>query len=168
MSNVRRQVRIPGHIVPFWQLFARSQPEDPTSRFFEAFHFDDNESSANELAQLVLAGKKRATAGLAWAFEAASAPLPKAGDLSVVTDWAKKPLCVIETLRVDIVAYDEVSEEFAATEGEGDGSLQYWRQVHWASFERRCRRLGRAPELKMPVACERFKVIFRGQPENDA
>ena len=159
---------IPGHIVPFWQLFVQSQPEDSTSRFFEAFHFDDNESSANELAQLVLAGRKRATAGLAWAFEAASASLPKAGDLSVVTDWAKKPLCVIETLRVDVVAYDEVSEEFAATEGEGDGSLQYWRQVHWASFERRCRRLGRTPELKMPVACERFRVIFRGQSENDA
>ena len=153
---------IPDHIVSFWQLFVQSQPEDPTSRFFEAFHFDDNEPSANELAQLVLAGRKRATAGLVWSFDATSAPLPKSGHLSVVTDWAKKPLCVIRTQRVDVVAYDEVSEEFAATEGEGDGSLQYWRQVHWLYFERMCLRIGRTPELKMPIACERFEVVFRG------
>lgn len=166
--SLGRQMNIPDHIVPFWASFVRSQPEDPSPRFLEAFHFDDNEPSANELAQLVLAGRKRATAGLVWSLEAASAPLPKAGDLSVVTDWARKPLCVIRTQRVDVVAYDEVSEEFAATEGEGDGSLQYWREVHWLSFERACRRIGRTPELKMPVACERFELIFSGPLESAA
>lgn len=160
-------MNIPDHIVSFWRSFVQSQPVDPTDRFFEAFHFDDNEASANELAQLVLAGKKRASAGLVWSFDAVSAPLPKAGDLSVVTDWAERPLCVIRTERVDVVAYDEVSAAFAATEGEGDGSLQYWRRVHWAAFERACRRMGRMPELKMPVACERFSVVFRGDSESN-
>jgi uncharacterized protein YhfF len=111
----------------------------------------------------VLAGRKRATAGLVWSFEGASVPLPKVGDLSVVTNWGKTPLCVIETQRVDVVAFDEVSEEFAATEGEGDGSLQYWRQAHWAYFGRECQRIGRTPESKMPVVCERFEVVFGGR-----
>jgi uncharacterized protein YhfF len=154
---------IPNHVAAFWQSFVQSRAEDPTPRFFEAFHFDDNERSANQLAQLVLAGRKRATAGLVWSFEAAAVSLPKVGDLSVVTDWTKTPLCVIETRRVDVVAYDEVSEEFAVTEGEGDGSLQYWQHAHWAYFGRECQRIGRTRELKMPVVCERFKVVFRGQ-----
>jgi uncharacterized protein YhfF len=159
---------IPAHIVPFWESFIKAQAEDPTPRFFEAFYFDDNEQSANELALLVLSGAKRATAGLAWSFEAASVPLPKTGDLSVVTNWAKTPVCVIETGRVDVVPYDQVSAEFAATEGEGDGSLQYWRKVHWACFGRECQRIGRVRDRKMPVVCRRFEVIFRGQGERAA
>jgi uncharacterized protein YhfF len=158
-------MNVPPHIALFWQSFVQSHAEDPTPRFFEAFHFDDNERCANELAQLVLSGRKRATAGLVWSFEAASVPIPKGGDLSVVTNWAKTPLCIIETQRVDVVAFDEVSEEFAATEGEGDGSLQYWQQAHWAYFGRECQRIGRIREAKMPIACERFEVVFRGRPE---
>jgi len=161
-------MNIPAHVAPFWQSFVQTQAEDPTPRFFEAFHFDDNEPSANELALLVLAGTKRATAGLVWSFEAASVPLPKVGDLSVVTNWAKTPLCVIETKRVDVVAYDLVSAEFAAAEGEGDGSLQYWQKAHWAYFGRECQRIGRARDSKMPVVCERFEVVFRAQGERAA
>ena len=56
----------------------------------------------------------------------------------------------------------EVPEEFAATEGEGDGSLRYWREAHWEYFGRECERIGRARDLKMPVVCERFEVVFRG------
>jgi uncharacterized protein YhfF len=155
-------MNIPAHILPFWESFVRGQAVDPTARFFEAFHFDDNEPSANELALLVLSGIKRATAGLVWSFETASTPLPKVGDLSVVTNWDERPLCVIETRRIDITAFDEVSAEFAAEEGEGDGSLQYWRDAHWAYFGRECQRIGRRRDLKMPVVCERFEVVFRG------
>jgi len=154
-------MKVPAHIASFWQSFVRTRAIDPTPRFFEAFHFDDNERSANELARLVLAGTKRATAGLVWSFENASVPLPRVGDVSVVTDWAQTPLCVIETQRVDIVPYDEVSAEFAATEGEGDGSLRYWREAHWAYFGRECERIGRVRSPNMPVVCERFEVVFR-------
>ena len=45
---------VPSHIAQFWQSFVEAQAEDPTPRFFEACQFDDNERSANELAQLVL------------------------------------------------------------------------------------------------------------------
>jgi uncharacterized protein YhfF len=153
---------IPEAVRPFWSGFAATQAVDPTPRFFEAFHFDDNEASANALARLVLAGRKRASAGLVWSFEAAGVPLPSLGDLSVVTDWTGAALCVIETRRVDIVAFEAVSAEFAATEGEGDGSLQYWQEVHTAYFGRECRRLGREPGPRMPVVCERFEVVYRG------
>ena len=155
-------MKIPDPIQPFWQTFADTQALDPTPRFLEAFHFDDNAPSADELAELVLTGRKRASAGLVWSFEQAGAPIPKAGDLSVVTEFAGAPLCVIETRRVDIVPFEEVSEEFAATEGEGDGSLAYWREAHHAYFGRECKRIGRIPSSRMPVVCERFEVVYRG------
>ena len=53
---------IPPTIEPFWRSFCAAVGEDRSDRFFEAFHFDDNEPSANALAALVLTGIKRATA----------------------------------------------------------------------------------------------------------
>ena len=155
---------VPDRYRLFWQEFARSRVGDPTPHFLEAFHFDDNESSANELAGLVLSGQKRAGAALLWAYEVESKQLPKPGDLSIVTNFAGDPLCIIETQRVDIVPFKEVSEEFAATEGEGDGSLAYWRRAHEAFFGRECRRIGRQPTQDMPVVCERFEVVYCAGP----
>jgi uncharacterized protein YhfF len=152
---------IPARHLAFWQAFARTRATDPTPRFLEAFHFDDNQPSADELAALVLSGRKRATAGLLWAHDAETRPLPRPGDLSIVTNFSGDALCVIETRQVDVVPFDQVSAEFAATEGEGDGSLAYWRRAHEAFFGRECRRLGRQPAPDMPVVCERFEVVYR-------
>jgi uncharacterized protein YhfF len=154
-------MNVPERYRLFWQEFARSRAGDPTLHFLEAFHFDDNEPSANELAGLVLSGQKRAGAALLWTHEVESKQLPKPGDLSIVTNFAGDPLCIIETQRVDIVPFKEVSEEFAATEGEGDGSLAYWRRAHEAFFGRECRRIGRQPTQDMPMVCERFEVVYR-------
>jgi uncharacterized protein YhfF len=56
------------------------------------------------------------------------------------------------------VPFKQVSAEFAAREGEGDGSLQSWRESHWDFFSRECRRLGRAPNEAMPVVCTSFDL----------
>ena len=152
---------IPTRHLVFWQAFARTRDSDPTPNFLEAFYFDDNQPSADELAALVLAGTKRATAGLLWSHEVEAKPLPRPGDLSIVTNFQGDALCVIETQRVDIVPFNAVSAEFAATEGEGDGSLAYWRRAHTAFFGRECQRLGREPADDMPVVCERFEVVYR-------
>ena len=40
--------------------------------------------------------------------------------MSVVTDWDGIPLCIIETSEVEVRAFKDVDEEFAAAEGEGD------------------------------------------------
>jgi uncharacterized protein YhfF len=152
---------IPARHLAFWQAFARTRDSDPTQRFLEAFFFDDNQPSADELAALVLAGRKRATASLLWAHDAEGCPLPRPGDLSIVTNFSGEALCVIETRQVDVIPFNEVSAEFAATEGEGDGSLAYWRRAHEAFFGRECLRLGRPPATDMPVVCERFEVVYR-------
>ncbi|MBB2487325.1 ASCH domain-containing protein [Mitsuaria sp. WAJ17] len=149
----------------FWSAF-RSAAADADGkrldeRFYEAFFFGDSQPLADELAALVLQGRKRATAGSVWSFEAEGKRLPRPGDLSIVTNWAGKPLCVIETLSVEVLPFREVGAEFAATEGEGDGTLAYWQQGHRAYFNRECERAGRRFEEGMPVACECFRVIYQ-------
>ena len=85
-------VDVPKSVRPFWDTFQASIAYDASPRFDEAFHFDDNEPTANALAALVLSGQKRATAGLLWTNELTNKPLPAVGALSVVTDWHGAPL----------------------------------------------------------------------------
>jgi uncharacterized protein YhfF len=152
---------LPTSIRPFWNAFEATVDFDASTRFYEVFFFADTEAVANELAALVLCGTKQATASLLWTYEAEGQALPRPGNLSVMTDWGGHPLCIIETMEVELVPFDEVSPEFAATEGEGDKSLRYWREVHWNYFSRECEAIARQAESTMPVVCERFNVIYR-------
>ena len=149
-------------VVEMWWQYLRALEQDPdhSNERYSAWYFADNEKDADELAALVMDGRKRATAASVWEIEARGEPMPRAGDLSVVTNWAGEARCIIRTTRVAIVPYEEVSAEFAAIEGEGDGSLEYWRSVHWPYYERVLGAFGRAPERRMPIACEQFEVVF--------
>ena len=126
---------IPEHIRDYWAECETVLGGNISSRFYEVFHFDDNEKDANSLVDLVLSGTKRATASLLWTYEASQKPLPVPGSLSVVTNWEGNPLCTIETEEVKVTAYNEVTEEFAAAEGEGLGG--------------RCSRLGSASKVRV-------------------
>jgi uncharacterized protein YhfF len=151
---------IPAPFAAFWSQAAASVPRLRTENFYEAFCFGDSEALAEQLAQLVLLGRKRATASLVWSFEAEGKPLPRPGHLSIVKTWAGQPLCVIETTRVDVLPFEQVGAAFAHEEGEDDGSLASWRRNHQAFFSRECERLGREPRPDMPVVCERFQRLY--------
>ena len=144
-----------------WAAFLEARPgvAGPGDTY-SAWHFCDNQADADELVELVLAGRKRATAGALWSYEAEDEPLPRAGDFSVITDWSGAARCIIRTVTVEVVAFDAVSEEFAAAEGEGDCSLAFWRDAHRAAFSRELEASGRSPQPDMPVVCERFEVVF--------
>ena len=147
-----------------WEDYLQSLGEDEatTEKTYTAWHFCDNEADADELAALVKAGRKRATAGSLWAYEHEGSPLPNVGDLSMILDWAGQAQCIIRTVQIDIVPFEEVTAEFACTEGEGDRSLDYWREGHWRFFSRELKAFGREPDARMPVVCERFDVVFGG------
>lgn len=153
--------RVPTAFAAYWHRFVASGAGSTESRLYEAFCFGDSELMANELADLVLRGIKRATASALWTFAAEGKRPPRPGDLSIVTDWAGQPLCVIETEVVEIVPFRDVTEEFAAREGEGDGSLAFWRRAHRDFFTRRCAANGRDFDEEMLVVCERFRVVYR-------
>jgi uncharacterized protein YhfF len=153
-------MHIPTHIRSFWIEYLSEANREPDTPIYDVFHFDDNKSGANELGALVLQGRKLATASLLCEYETGGKRQPQAGDLSVVTDWDGSPLCVIETIEVEVRTYRDVDEDFAAAEGEGDLSLEYWRKAHWAYFGRVCKEFGRKRSPEMLVVCERFLVVF--------
>jgi uncharacterized protein YhfF len=144
----------------FWHAACRSVPDLPAAADYQTWHFGDSERLARDLAELVLQGSKRATAGLLWEAETNPATMPVVGGYSLVTDYAGAPLLLIRTTDVEVRPYDAVDAVFAAAEGEGDGSLEYWRTAHWAYFSRRCAALGRTPAKDMPVVLERFALIY--------
>jgi len=144
----------------FWQACLEVSPDSLAGRSWEAWHFCDQEQPANELAELARTGIKTATSSLLWAYEAEGAPVPKPGDLSIITTWDGQAVCLIETTDVVIWPFSDVDESIAFEEGEGDRSLAYWRRVHWEAFSRECALLGSEPEETMPVVSERFRVLF--------
>jgi uncharacterized protein YhfF len=165
-SNVRPHIphmAIPVHLVKFWADFSNAVDGAAEERFYEAFYFGDSEQMANELGQLVLRGTKRATAGSLWSYEEEGKPLQAPGSLSIVTNWSDQPLCVIETQSIEVVSFRKVTAEFAATEGEGNGSLSFWQQAHREFFSRDCARVGKQFNESMPVVCERFAVVYRAK-----
>ncbi len=121
--------------------------------------FGDDPEMARELGELVREGRKTATAGLLWKWRHDGRQTAKPGDRQVIIDWGGNPLAVIEMTEVRIVPFEEVDEGFARDEGEGDGSLDYWRRVHWDFFARECGRIGREPIPTMPIVCMRFRVL---------
>ena len=148
----------------FWEAACRAVPGLSPAADYQVWHFGDSARLARDLADLVLRGPKRATAGLLWDAELDPTMMPVEGGYSLVTDHAGAPLLIIRTTQVDIRPYDKVDADFAAAEGEGDGSLAYWREAHWAYFSRRCEALGRAPSNDMPVILERFALIHPAGP----
>lgn len=119
-------------------------------RNLETFSFGDGPDLANELLELVLSGAKRATC---WA-ESQGLLSAKVGKMMVVLDGQGVPRAVLKTTELKKRRFEEVDEAFAYDEGEGDRSLQYWREAHINYFSR----LGIfAPN--MMLWCERFELI---------
>ena len=125
-----------------------------------AWHFCDNEGDANECAQLVLAGVKRATSPSLWSFESSQEALPRPGDLNIVTDWCGKAVCVIRTTKVLILPLNEITEIHAMIEGEGDGSLEWWRKAHWDYYHQELKGTGYEPQPDMPIVFQEFERVF--------
>ena len=119
---------------------------------------DSPELSASLLA-LIRAGRKRAGTSLLWAIEAENESIPQVGQVGIVVDHRNEPTLITRITEVQVVPYGEVTAEYATIEGEGNGSLEYWREAHWAFFSRECARIGREPTESMLVVCSVFEVL---------
>lgn len=115
----------------------------------ERFAFGDGPEMADRLLAFVLSGAKTATC-----WSAADGPQTHVGKRMVVNDGAGRPRAVIETLSLEQRRFDEAPLAFALAEGEGDETLQDWRDGHRAYFERNG---GFAPD--MMLWCERFRLV---------
>ncbi len=104
---------------------------------YEAFGFGNPNTPAlrDELALLVKTGVKTATAGHPGEFAAAGEKIPEVGDYWVVVDSRANAVAVIRTIEVERTRFQDVDEQFAWDEGEGDRTLAWWRTAHLDYFE---------------------------------
>lgn len=140
-----------------WKDYTEANPrylDEP----YEAWSFGGDDPDA--LAKLVISGAKTATASAYPCYIHDREPLPYAGAHSVILSSGGDAVCIIRTARVHIAPFREVSERHARLEGEGDGSLEYWRSVHSHFFALDLEPCGLAFTEDMPVVCEEFERVW--------
>jgi uncharacterized protein YhfF len=151
-------------IIAFWNTARQTVPSLPPmiagAIDADIWFFGDSQDLSMSLAELVLNGPKRATTGLIAEMAADNAALPRPGGLSLVTDFHGMPLMILRSTHVETLSFNQVDADFAAAEGEGDGSLRYWQDAHERYFKRSCQRIGIEWRPDLPVVCERFDVLY--------
>ena len=150
-------------VTAYWQKFVSILPPDSPYRTksYIAESWGDSPEMANELGDLIYRDIKTATCSALWEWEAEGKPIPQKGQITIVLNGNGEPLCIVETTNVAVRNYNEVDSNFAQAEGEGDFSLQYWRQAHRNFFSRTLPKIGKEFSEDMPLVCERFKVIYK-------
>jgi uncharacterized protein YhfF len=121
--------------------------------------YGDSPELSKALLSLIRKGGKKAGTSLLWAIEAEGDSVPEVGQIEIVVDHQNEPALITRITAVEVIPFSDVTAEYAAQEGEGDGSLEYWRTVHWAFFKRECKQIGREPSETMPVVCSVFEVL---------
>lgn len=142
--------------------YLSSLPDELATKYtsFSADCFCADEYNANVCVDLILKGEKTATCSLDIWYSEQGETMPEVGHLMVVTNWDGKPMCIVETTSVSKCRYSEVTADFAASEGEGDKTLSWWKKAHWNFFSKECEELNTSPSEQMLLVLERFKLVY--------
>ncbi|MGY1804017.1 ASCH domain-containing protein [Blastococcus sp. SYSU D00922] len=122
--------------------------------------FGDSAGLADELLGLVLAGTKRATAGLVADFAADGEPLPRIGGHWIACDGTGVPRCVLRSTELRLGPLASVDDAFAWDEGEGDRTRASWLEGHERYFRRTQAARGEEWSDDLEVVFERFRVVW--------
>jgi uncharacterized protein YhfF len=142
----------------FWEAFRRHAGLDHEN--YVVGSFGDNAEMASELADLVVAGTKRATASLARDYGEGREPMPRPGDFVMMLDGAGRARFIWRTTEVTIKPLAEVDEAFALDEGEGDRTRAWWLDAHRRYFARQAAREGFELDDDILTVLERFEVVW--------
>jgi 5-formyltetrahydrofolate cyclo-ligase len=146
--------------VKYWEDFCKSIGINAESAYVEA-SVAGNETNAEELLLLYLQGKKTAGSGLVRDYENAGDDLPKIGNYWVILDLKEKPRCIVKTVKVVTHAFKDVPSEIAKAEGEGDLSIEFWRNGHKEFFTPYLAELGIEDLDTAEVVTEFYEVVFK-------
>ncbi len=145
-------------IEPFWLEYQRACNVKVAG--FSAAALGDTRVLADELAELVVRGVKRAQATLKRDFEKDLDPLPQIGDHLVVLDGAGTPRAIVRTTHVELRHFNEIDDEFAFDAGEGDLTLRWWLTAHRQDFAERAEAEGFEVHEQIELVLEWFEVMW--------
>lgn len=137
----------------YWNNYWEGK-EQPT--YVSARQFGGN---PDKLAQLVIDGIKTATCSAHVLYEQENEPVPAVNDYSIILNSTNEPVAIIKTIDVQIMPMNEVPEEHAIAEGEGDRTYHYWKTVHEEFFTEALAPMGIEFSDDILLVCERFQLI---------
>lgn len=135
---------------------------------FSAAALGPSAALADELADLIVRGIKRAHASLLRDFEQAFEALPQPGDHLVVLDGAGRPRAIVRTHHVEKRHFADVDDEFAFEAGEGDLSLRWWLSAHRQQFAEQADREQFEVGEQLTLVLEYFERVWPPDPISDA
>lgn len=106
-----------------WEAYCRTTNTNCNTRH-DIWKFCGGGAAADELANLVLAGIKTATASTKLAYELEGENLPEVGTYSVILFDNEEAACIIRDTKVSVVPFNQVSADHAFKEGEDNRSLK--------------------------------------------
>lgn len=126
----------------------------------KVIHFFDNEKDANHSLELVLNNTKKAMSHSLLGLQNRNEPLPKIGSFIVLTDWEGTAKCIVKTTAVKLKPLFSIDVDYAELEGEGDKSLDQWKNMYLNYFTRELAPFGRVPKESMIVVCVTFEKVY--------
>ncbi len=109
----------------------------------------------DRLNSLVLAGRKTATTGLLAEYAEEAEGLEYVGERLALLDDDGRAVATLEITGVRRTSFGEVTWEHALAEGEGDATLEEWRDGHRRFWERE----GTPVDDSTPLVCLAFRVV---------
>ncbi len=145
-----------------WEEFCKVNPSVKDEKY-TSWHFCNTQELALKLANLVKIGRKKATSSLFESYKVEGEELPRVAQYTVITDINGEALCIIRGKKVEVLKFKDFPAEYAVMEGEGDLSLDYWREVHHEFFEEEMKEysLGEFDE-ELELVYEEFECVYGG------
>lgn len=144
-----------------WEAYAAAHPDAVAAGAEHTVErFGDSEPLADALLEIVLSGRKRATAELVSEFLIDGGQLPRIGSHWIACDGRGVPRIVIRSTELRVGPFGSVDADFAAAEGEDDGSLESWKTEHRRYWQRTTAARGATWSERDEVLFERFAVVW--------
>jgi uncharacterized protein YhfF len=145
----------------FWAQFkARTGIKAPV--FGSSWSFGTTVEMADRLGQLVLDGKKTGTTSAVVFYAIDDEPFPTENEVyDILLNGADEPIAILQTKKVTPFRFNEVTEEMARLEGEGDLSVAYWQAAHRQFFQTEFAKEKLAyDEDKLDLLYQEFEVVY--------
>lgn len=146
-------------IIQFWEAFKEQNKQYQSFDLPRIDSFCNDKYNTDLCAMLVNEGTKTATCSAFVLYEKDNEPLPKVGQLTIITNWEGEPTCVIKTTKVYTQTFNAVDEEWAKKEGEGDFTLAWWREAHQRFFTKLFAEYDLSFDEEMLLVCEEFERL---------
>lgn len=155
-----------------WKEYCKtSSKEELLVQVPEAWSFGVD---ADRLADLVARGIKTATSSAHALYALLGEELPIAEGYDIIVNREGEAVCIIETTKVYVTPFSQVSAHHAWKEGEyrplatekgdrislQDNCLAHWRQVHETCFRQWLEEAGLSFSYDSLVVCEEFELVY--------